>query len=201
MGWILGVSQVIRSQASLPFVFLNTLSLSLLFFAARATPRARRIPHRFLRPRCNPHPAPESAVPSLAAFVANTQQSRSGATEMQFLKLAGELASAAVSSVFKGLDGSWIAVQTEKPSYYAGETVTGWVSLRRCCAENSEKRTKNERMFPLPLSLFFREVDGDTGARRVPPATRTRLRPVRNLPSPESCVWCPRALRLRPVEG
>lgn len=32
-----------------------------------------------------------------------------------------------VSNLIKLGDGSWITVQTDKPSYYAGETITGKV--------------------------------------------------------------------------
>ncbi len=79
---------------------------------------------------------------------------------MQFLKMAGELASLAVMTAIRGSDGSYIAVQTEKPSYYAGETVTGWVRTtrrlrashergeREDCARNRETLPKSGDSFP-----------------------------------------------------
>jgi hypothetical protein len=63
---------------------------------------------------------------------------------MQFLKMAGELASLAVMTAIRGSDGSYIAVQTEKPSYYAGETVTGWVRTTRRLRASHERGEREE---------------------------------------------------------
>lgn len=51
--------------------------------------------------------------------------------------MMGDTMSKFANDAIKSMDGSWIAIQTDKPSYYAGETITGWIvtqvnSPRQC---------------------------------------------------------------------
>lgn len=46
---------------------------------------------------------------------------------LSVLSIAGEKLTGALTNLKRASDGSWIAIQTEKPVYYAGETVRGYI--------------------------------------------------------------------------
>ena len=49
------------------------------------------------------------------------------ADTMQFLKLVGESAMGLQQNLVRSFDGSWLAIETDKGAYYAGDTVQGFV--------------------------------------------------------------------------
>jgi len=46
---------------------------------------------------------------------------------MQFLKMVGESAMGLQQNLVRSFDGSWLAIETDKGAYYAGDTVQGFV--------------------------------------------------------------------------
>lgn len=58
---------------------------------------------------------------------------------LSVLNIVGEKVANVLTNLTKGSDGSWIAIQTEKPVYYAGETVRGYI----VCQINSPRQCRS----------------------------------------------------------